>query len=133
MENWLRSVMIKNDSPLHGHLIRFLSTVGVDDQEGLEALVMPFKEIVPMIGDEYNAITLMKIKNALWHSTGLPHEMKREASIADILFLLKHKDYKDGHRQLPRSQTSTCEPDERQPLAYTGQAISGINQVNKIV
>ena len=92
---------IKNDSPLHGHLIRFLSAVGVDDQEGLEALATSFTESVPMIGDEYNAITLMKLKNALWHSTGLPREMKPEASIADMLFLLKPKGSMDGHHQPP--------------------------------
>ena len=60
MEKWLQSVRIKNDTPLHGHLIRFLAFVGVDDQEGAEALAASLKEIVRMIGDEWTPPTNSK-------------------------------------------------------------------------
>ena len=94
MERWLRSVWIKKGSSLHSNLMNFLTIVGVGDEESLEALATSFNEIVHMIGDEFNAFTLMKLRNSLWHSTGLPNEMKKETTIADMLFLMKHKDAK---------------------------------------
>ena len=69
MEKWLRPMSIMNGFPFHNHLIRLLTAIGVNEFEDLEALAPSFKEIVAMIGNEYNAITLMKLRNALWNST----------------------------------------------------------------
>ena len=45
MKKWLQSVWIKKGSSLHDNLISFLTPVGVDDEEGLEALATSFNEI----------------------------------------------------------------------------------------
>ena len=47
-----------------------------------------------------------------------------------MLPLLKFKGRKDKQDQSTRNNMIISEPDERQPLAYTGQAFSDINQVN---
>ena len=60
---------------IYNHLVRFLTAIGANEFEDLEALATSFKEIVAMIGSKYSAITLMKLRNALWHSTGMPQEM----------------------------------------------------------
>ena len=62
MGRWLKSLRMENDTPLRGHLIRFLTLLEL--KEGLEALATSFKEIVRMTGEDYSAITLMKLKNA---------------------------------------------------------------------
>ena len=127
-EKWLQSVSVKKGTTLHNNLVSFLTFVGIDDDEGLEALATSFDDIVIMIDNEFNAYTLMKLRNYLWHTTGMPCEMRKEATIADMLSLLKFKCRKDN-RTIPQKPIVN-DLDERQPLAYTGQSFSGINRVN---
>ena len=55
MERWLQSVAVKKGSTLRNNLVSFLTFVGVDDDEGLEALATSFDDIVVMIDGEFNA------------------------------------------------------------------------------
>ena len=55
IEEWLQSVAVKRGSALHNNLVSFLTILGIDDDEGLEALAISFDEIVIMIDDEFNA------------------------------------------------------------------------------
>ena len=47
---WLRTVNITKDAPVFNHMIRFLTAIGANDHEDLEALATSFDEIVAVIG-----------------------------------------------------------------------------------
>jgi hypothetical protein len=85
---WLRAMGVNEDAASFGHMRRFLDTIGVSDIEDIQALATSFDGIVQMIGSQHNPVTLMKLRNALWHSTDLPHAMKREVSIVDMMRLI---------------------------------------------
>ena len=86
---WLQAMGVNEDAASFGHMRRFLDVIGVSDVEELEALATSFDDIVQMIGSQHNPVTLMKLRNALWRSTGLPSTMKREVSIVDMMRLMQ--------------------------------------------
>ena len=64
VKKWPRAMSIAKDTPIYNYLVRFLTAIGINEFEDLEALATSFKGIVAMIGNEHSAITLMKLRNA---------------------------------------------------------------------
>jgi hypothetical protein len=84
---WLVSVGVKSQSKTFHDMLHFLNIIGVGEEEDLSDFANSFEDIASSsnLGTEYTPMVSMKMKNALWRSTGLPEHMYSPVSIADMV------------------------------------------------
>ena len=84
---WLIGMGTNPNTSNFRDMIHFLEGIGVEEDEDLMALSSSFEDIVSSsdLGTEYKPMVLMKLRNALWRSTGLPDDMKNPVSVADMV------------------------------------------------
>ena len=84
---WLVSVGVKIHTVAFRDMLHFLNVIGVGEEEDLTDLANSFEDIASYsnLGTEYTPMVLMKLKNALWRTTGLPDHVESPVSIADMI------------------------------------------------
>jgi len=100
---WLKSMGAQEGTASFTNMMRFLDAIGVSEFEDLQALATSFEDIVGMIGGEHTPITLMKLRNYLWHATGLPSDMQGETTITSMMALMRGNEPNPSPQKQPPS------------------------------
>ena len=109
---WLIGMGTNPNTSTFRDMVHFMDGIGVEEDEDLMALAASFEDILSSsdLGTEYKPMVLMKLRNALWRSTGLPDDMKIPVSVADMVKLI-HGD---------RKERAPCEDNQQLPPAPGG-------------